>query len=111
MQRIQRVAIVLLGLVFILSGLSEAKVKLVYVNNVTDVTANVEQQLIEMFMEENPDIEVEYRNAPITPDQLLLWAAGGMAPDVYMVHSHTVNELVEMGLLTPLTNLSRMTPK
>lgn len=111
MQRIQRVAIVLLGLVFILSGLSEAKVKLVYVNNVTDVTANVEQQLIEMFMEENPDIEVEYRNAPITPDQLLLWAAGGMAPDVYMVHSHTVNELVGMGLLTPLDKFVKDDPE
>jgi len=62
------------------SGIGQAQVKLVYTNNVSSVTANVEQQLIEMFMAENPGIEVEYRNAPISPEQLLLWTAAGTGP-------------------------------
>lgn len=84
-------------------GIGQAQVKLVYTNNVSSVTANVEQQLIEMFMAENPGIEVEYRNAPISPEQLLLWTAAGTGPDVFMVHSHTVSELVGLELLAPLT--------
>lgn len=102
LKKIRRVLVILLALIFTLSVVSQAQVKLIYTNNVSDVTANVEQQLIDMFMEENPGIEVEYHNAPISPEQLVLWTAGGMCPDVYMVHSHTVNELVGLGLLTPL---------
>jgi len=99
---LRNVVVILLSLVFVLGGLAEGKVKLVYTNNVTDVTANVEEQLIQLFMEENPDIEVEFRNAPISAEQLLLWAAAGMCPDVFMIHSHTFNELMGKGLLTPL---------
>ncbi|MCK9223425.1 MAG: extracellular solute-binding protein [Limnochordia bacterium] len=102
MRQIRSVLVILLGIMFALSGASQAKVKLIYTNNVSDVTANVEQQLIDLFMAENPEIEVEYHNAPITPEQLLLWTAGGMCPDVFMVHSHTVSELVGQGLLAPL---------
>ncbi len=102
MRTLRNVVVILLSLVFVLGGLAEGKVKLVYTNNVTDVTANVEEQLIQLFMEENPDIEVEFRNAPISAEQLLLWAAAGMCPDVFMIHSHTFNELMGKGLLTPL---------
>ncbi len=103
LKQFRRILGCLIGLALALPGITTAQVKLVYTNNVSQVTANVEQQLIEMFMAENPGIEVEYRNAPISPEQLVLWNVGGTGPDVFMVHSHTVSELVDLDLLAPLT--------
>ena len=106
MKRVLHTPLRVMGVVFLglmLGGMAHAQVKLVYTNNVSAVTANVEQQLIELFMAENPGIEVEYRNAPISPEQLLLWTAAGTGPDVFMVHSHTFSELVGLNLLAPLT--------
>lgn len=102
MRSLWTVTIVMLSLVAF-SGIAGAEtITLIYSNNMSDRTANVEEDLIALFEAENPGIKVEYRNMPISPEQLLLWAAAGIGPDVFMVHSHTFYELLSLGLLEPL---------
>jgi multiple sugar transport system substrate-binding protein len=64
----------------------------------------MEQKYLDLFMEKNPDIQVNLTTAPFGPhhEKLLVRIAGGNAPDVFVLSELAVTQYIQRKLLANL---------
>jgi len=83
---------------------AQEKITIVYWTHNHAPSIPVNQQIIDAFMAENPDIEIIFDNAPHSNyEQKLLTAfAGGQGPDIFWAGDWMVPQFIQNGIIAPV---------
>ncbi len=79
-----------------------------------DYTGGPWPEIIQEFMKQNPDIEVETLNVPTTPEKLITAVTGGTPPDVFYMDRYLAGEWAARGIIMSLeeyVNASKLVKK
>jgi len=97
-------AVALLVILITSSSFAGRKITLVYATWHSGESLQEDLKRFAMFMEKNPDIEIQTLTAPYGeyPDKMLTMFAGGNAPDTMAIMDEQLGDLLVRNVLTPL---------
>lgn len=96
------------GVVLLLSGVVNAKTKVVYWDKWgSGSDRNAVETMVKAFNEAQNEIEVEYVAPGDHLTKFIAAAAGGAAPDIIGMWNHRTAPMAEAGLIRPLDDLAR----